>query len=34
MEEGHMVKNHLSKSYKAVLELDTLRKWAVTGTPI
>ena len=34
LDEGHMVKNHLSKSHKAVLELDTLRKWVVTGTPI
>ena len=34
LDEGHMVKNHLSKSHKAALELDTLRKWVITGTPI
>jgi len=34
LDEGHMVKNHLSKAHKAAMELDTLRKWVVTGTPI
>ena len=34
LDEGHNVKNHLSKSHKAALELDVERKWVVTGTPI
>ena len=34
LDEGHNVKNHLSKAHKAVLELDVERKWVVTGTPI
>ena len=34
LDEGHMVKNHLSKTHKAAAELDTDRKWVITGTPI
>ena len=34
LDEGHHVKNHLSKAHKAALELDVERKWVVTGTPI
>ena len=34
LDEGHMVKNHLSKTHKAAAELDTDRKWLVSGTPI
>ena len=34
MDEGHNIKNHLSKAHKAALELDVERKWVVTGTPI
>ena len=34
LDEGHNVKNHLSKAHKAALELDVERKWVVTGTPI
>jgi len=34
LDEGHYIKNHLSKSAKAAMNLDTLRKWIVTGTPI
>ena len=34
LDEGHCIKNHLSKTYKAALNLDSLRRWIVTGTPI
>ena len=34
LDEGHKVKNHLSKVHKAALQLDVERKWVVTGTPI
>ena len=34
LDEGHNIKNHRTKSAKAALALDTLRKWIVTGTPI
>ena len=34
LDEGHHIKNHLSKAHKAALELDVERKWVVTGTPI
>lgn len=34
LDEGHMIKNHNAKCAKAAMELDTLRKWVVTGTPI
>ena len=34
LDEGHKVKNHLSKAHKAALQLDVERKWVVTGTPI
>ena len=34
LDEGHMIKNHYTKTAKAALNLDTLRKWIVTGTPI
>ena len=34
LDEGHFIKNHNSKTAKAALSLDTLRRWIVTGTPI
>ena len=34
LDEGHMIKNHHTKTAKAALNLDTLRRWIVTGTPI
>ena len=34
MDEGHMIKNHKSKTAKAALQLQTLRRWIVTDTPI
>ena len=34
LDEGHMIKNHLTKTAKAALNLDTIRKWIITGTPI
>ena len=34
LDEGHMIKNSQTKTTKAALSLDTLRKWIVTGTPI
>ena len=34
LDEGHMIKNHNSKMAKAAQELQTVRKWIVTGTPI
>ena len=34
LDEGHMIKNNHTKTAKAALNLDTLRKWIVTGTPI
>ena len=34
LDEGHTIKNHLSKCHKAAAELDTQRKWLVSGTPI
>ena len=34
LDEGHMIKNHNAKCARAALDLDTLRKWVVTGTPI
>ena len=34
LDEGHYIKNHNSKAAKAAYELNTERKWIVTGTPI
>ena len=34
MDEGHFIKNHRSKTAKAAKNLDTKRKWVVSGTPI
>jgi len=34
MDEGHNIKNHNSKSAKAAMSLDTIRRWIVSGTPI
>ena len=34
LDEGHMIKNHLTKTAKAAMQLDTIRKWIITGTPI
>jgi len=34
LDEGHFIKNHRSKTCKAALNLDCLRRWVVTGTPI
>jgi len=34
LDEGHLIKNHLSKTFKAAKKLDTQRKWIVSGTPI
>ena len=34
LDEGHFIKNHNSKTAKAALNLDTIRRWIVTGTPI
>jgi len=34
LDEGHNIKNHNTKSAKAALGLDTIRRWIVTGTPI
>ena len=34
LDEGHNIKNHLAKTSKAAAELNTLRRWIITGTPI
>ena len=34
LDEGHMIKNHRSKTSKAAMQLQTHRRWIVTGTPI
>ena len=34
LDEGHFIKNHNSKTAKACYELDTRRKWIISGTPI
>ena len=34
LDEGHNIKNHLAKTSKAAAQLNTLRKWIITGTPI
>ena len=34
LDEGHMIKNHLSKTHKAAAFLSTRRKWVISGTPI
>merc|ERR1711892_870766 len=34
MDEGHNIKNHNSKCAKAAVNLDTTRRWIVSGTPI
>ena len=34
LDEGHYIKNHNSKTAKAAVELNTLRRWIITGTPI
>ena len=34
LDEAHYIKNHNTKTAKAALNLDTIRRWAVTGTPI
>ena len=31
---GHYIKNHLSRTHKAAAQLDTRRKWIISGTPI
>jgi SNF2 family DNA or RNA helicase len=34
LDEGHFIKNHNSQTAKACYELNTRRKWIVSGTPI
>lgn len=34
MDEGHMIKNNRSQTFKAASRLDTKRKWIISGTPI
>merc|ERR1719245_886154 len=34
MDEGHYIKNHNTKTAKAAVNLNTERRWVVTGTPI
>ena len=34
LDEGHAIKNQNTKSAKAAMNLDTLRRWVVSGTPI
>ena len=34
LDEGHFIKNNLSKTAKAADKLDTKRKWVISGTPI
>ena len=34
LDEGHNIKNHLAKTSKAAAQLNTLRRWIITGTPI
>ena len=34
LDEGHMVKNHRSKTSKAAYELNTERRWIVSGEPL
>ena len=34
LDEGHFIKNHLAKTSKAAANLNTKRKWIVSGTPI
>lgn len=34
LDEGHLIKNHLAKIFKAAKTLDAERKWIVSGTPI
>jgi len=34
LDEGHLIKNHRTKAAKGALQLDTTRRWVVTGTPI
>ena len=34
LDEGHYIKNHLSKTHKAAHVLDTRRRWLISGTPI
>jgi hypothetical protein len=34
LDEGHFIKNHRTKSAKAANNLDTERRWVITGTPI
>ena len=34
LDEGHNIKNHRAKTSKAALNLDTERKWIISGTPI
>lgn len=34
LDEGHFIKNHRTKAAKAANNLDTERRWVVTGTPI
>ena len=34
LDEGHFIKNHNSQTAKACYELDTRRKWIISGTPI
>ena len=34
LDEGHIIKNYRAKTAKAVANLDTERKWIISGTPI
>ena len=34
LDEGHYIKNYRSKTAEAAANLNTLRKWIVSGTPI
>lgn len=34
LDEGHFIKNHRAKTAKAAANLDTKRKWIISGTPI
>ena len=34
LDEGHYIKNHRCKTAKAANQLNTVRRWVVTGTPI
>ena len=34
LDEGHYIKNQHSKCWRSVMQLDSERKWIITGTPI